>query len=194
MPDYSKSKIYKLTSSNSNEIYIGSTIQNLCYRKGHHIEDYKKYLLNKQHYITSFKIIEYGGDIDICLLEEYPCNNKEQLHQRERFYIENNNCVNKVIPTRTKKEYNELNKDKKKEYAKEYYNLNKDVINNKNKQRARDFYTLNKDKYKQYNELNKEKIKEAKRLYYELNKEKIKEAKRLNYKFKKEQQTKTTCS
>jgi len=202
MPDYSKSKIYKLTSSNSNEIYIGSTIQNLYYRKGHHIEDYKKYLLNKQHYITSFKIIERGGDIDICLLEEYPCDNKEQLHQRERFYIDSNICVNKVIPGRTKKEYNELNKDKKKEYAKEYYNLNKDIINKKSKE----YNELNKDKFKELKrlnyelnkekikeerklnyELNKEKIKEERKLYYELNKDKIKKVKRLNYKLKKEQ-------
>ena len=125
MPDYLKSKIYKLTSSNSNEIYIGSTTLNLCKRKAHHISNYKRYLINKGGYITSIKIIEFGGFIDICLLEEYPCNNKEQLHQRERFYIENNYCVNKFIPARVKGEYTILNKDKFKEYKKKYKYLNK---------------------------------------------------------------------
>jgi hypothetical protein len=129
MPDYSKSKIYKLTSSNSNEIYIGSTTLNLSKRKAHHISDYKGFLLNKKPYITSCKIIKLGGDIDICLLEEYPCDNKEQLHQRERYHIENNICVNKSIPSRPLNEYQklyrELNKQKRREYQKLYRELNK---------------------------------------------------------------------
>jgi hypothetical protein len=157
MPDYSKSKIYKLTSSNSNEIYIGSTVNNLSKRKAHHIADYKSYLLNKKKYITSFKIIEYGGDIDICLLEEYPCDNKEQLHQKERFYIENNLCINKIIPTRTKNEYNELNKDKIKEYQQQYRNIKKEYI--------KEYYELTKDKKKEYYELNKDKKKEYQKQY-----------------------------
>jgi hypothetical protein len=168
MPDYLKSKIYKLTSSNSNDIYIGSTTLNLCKRKAHHIADYKSYLLNKKKYITSFKIIEYGGDIDICLLEEYSCNNKEQLHQRERFFIDNNVCVNKYIPTRTmkeyyethkeeKKEYIELNKDKIKEYQQQYRNIKKEYI--------KEYYELTKDKKKEYYELNKDKKKEYQKQY-----------------------------
>jgi len=164
MPDYSKSKIYKLTSSNSNEIYIGSTTLNLSKRKAHHIWYYKNHLLNKVKYITSFKIIEYGGNIDICLLEEYSCSNKEQLHQRERFYIENNNCVNKVIPTRTKKEYNELNKELIREKRKEAYKINR-------------YYELNKVKIKEdrkeYYQINKDNIIKARKEYYERNKERI---------------------
>ena len=33
MPDYSKSKIYKLVSNHTNDIYIGSTCQSLSMRK-----------------------------------------------------------------------------------------------------------------------------------------------------------------
>ena len=97
MPDYSKGKIYKLTSSNSDEIYIGSTVLYLCKRKAHHFEDYKKFINGSRSYMTSYKIIEAGGDIDICLLEEYNCKTKEELHAKERFYIENNNCVYKHV-------------------------------------------------------------------------------------------------
>jgi hypothetical protein len=179
MPDYSKSKIYKLTSSNSNEIYIGSTTLKLSNRKAHHIRAYRVYLLGKRRYITSFKIIEYGGDIDICLLEEYSCNNKELLHQRERFYIENNCCVNKIIPTRSVKEYYETHKEEKKEYS----GKNKDKIN----QRMKVYCEINKDKLIKYRkeryELNKDKMKE----HYELNKDKINENRRLKYKLLKEQ-------
>jgi hypothetical protein len=159
MPDYSKGKIYKLTSSNSNDIYIGSTVLNLCKRKGHHISNYKGFLLNKKPYMTSFKIIELGGDIDICLLEEYPCNNKEQLHQRERFHIENNICVNKNIPSRPKNEYQKLYRELNKEKKKWYQNL--------------------------YRELNKEKEKEYQKLYRELNKEKQREYMKIYYEKKK---------
>jgi hypothetical protein len=189
MPNYSKSKIYKLTSSNSNDIYIGSTIQKLSIRKAHHISVYKGYLLNKGHYVTSFKIIENGGDIDICLLEEYPCNNKEQLHQRERFYIEKNNCVNKVIPTRTNKEYYVVNNKKIKEDVSRYRELNKD----KKKEADKIYRELNKDKIKQYKkeyyelELNKDKKKEADKIYRELNKDKIKQY-RLKKSIEREQQ------
>ena len=179
MPDYSKGKIYKLISSNSNEIYIGSTILDLCKRKAHHLYAYKGYLLhnNKKCYTTSFKIIEFGGDIDICLLEEYQCNNKEQLHQRERYHIENNICVNKNLPSRTTKEffikYRKLNKDIIKESKSLYYKLNIDKI----REQKKEYRGLNKDKIKEkkkeYAELNKEKIKLYKKKYYELNKDKV---------------------
>jgi predicted GIY-YIG superfamily endonuclease len=36
MPDYQKGKIYKLWSPQGNEIYIGSTINPLAKRLGHH--------------------------------------------------------------------------------------------------------------------------------------------------------------
>jgi len=54
----------------------------------------------------------------ITLVEKYRCETKDELHARERYYIENNKCVNKVIPTRTTKEYNdsENGKEAKKRY------------------------------------------------------------------------------
>jgi hypothetical protein len=163
MPDYSKSKIYKLTSSNSDEIYIGSTVLYLSKRKAHHFEDYKKYLSNKRGYITSFKILEYGGEIDICLLEEYNCKTKEELHARERFYIENNNCVNKFIPGRQINEWLENTKEKRKQQQKEYNELNKEKI---------------RERKKKYRELNIEKIKANDKIYWENNKDKINEKRR----------------
>ena len=53
--------------------------------------------------------------------------NKEQLHKIEREHIEANKCVNLRIPTRTRKEnrdaqkeYRNTNKDRIKEYQKKY--------------------------------------------------------------------------
>jgi queuine/archaeosine tRNA-ribosyltransferase len=81
--------------------------------------------------VTSFKIIE-NGDYDIILLEEVKdCENKEQLRARERHYIESLDCVNKTIPGRTNKEYYQLNKDFINNKKKAKYEENKNKINAK---------------------------------------------------------------
>jgi fibrillarin-like rRNA methylase len=67
--------------------------------------------------MTSFKILE-NDNYEIVLVEILETETKQELHQRERFYIENNDCVNKNIPTRTKKEYYVDNIETFKEYGK----------------------------------------------------------------------------
>ena len=37
--------------------------------------------------------------------------NKEEITTRERFYIENNTCINKTIPLQTRREWYNKNKD-----------------------------------------------------------------------------------
>ena len=37
-------------------------------------------------------------------MESVPCETKNELHKRERYHIEKNVCVNKVVPLRTKHE------------------------------------------------------------------------------------------
>ena len=116
MPNYQDSKIYKIVSFSTDDVYIGSTCEKyLSNRLGGHRKDYKRYLNGKQHYITSYKLLE-TDDYDIILIENFPCNNKQELHARERYWIENTpNCVNKIVPNRTDKEYREDNNDKIKE-------------------------------------------------------------------------------
>ncbi len=38
------------------------------------------------------------------LVDHFPCNSKEELHQREGEHVRNNECVNKCIPGRGKVE------------------------------------------------------------------------------------------
>jgi len=171
MPDYSKSKIYKLVSSNSEDIYIGSTIQSLSMRKASHKQAYNLHSQSKGRFISSIKIYECGGDIDIFLIEEYPCENKEQLHARERFHIENNKCVNKIIPTRTIKEYREDFKEHLKEKGKEWANNNKD----KRKEIDKRYRDKNIEKRAQYYIINKEKINERNKEWKLNNKDKVRE-------------------
>jgi hypothetical protein len=91
--------------------------------------------------MTSYKIIE-GDNYNIILVENFNCENKEQLRARERYYIENNECINKNIPSRTIKEYKEANKEKINKQSKDYYNINNDKIKNHQKE----FYDANKEK------------------------------------------------
>jgi len=166
MVNYQEGKIYKIVDNTTGNIYIGSTAEKyLSQRLQKHISCYKIYINNeKTKNTTAFEIIK-NNNFEILLLETFPCNNKYELEQKERYYIENNSCVNKNIPTRTYKEYYEDNKDKLLEEKKDYYKNNKTSLTQKNK----NYYENNKDKIKEYRENNKDKIKE----YYKYNKEKL---------------------
>jgi len=172
-----KGVIYRIYDNTNGNIYYGSTIQSLSNRMASHRSNYKKWIKgDKRTSCKSFEIIK-NGDYDYNIVEEIECENKYELHNRERYYIENNECVNKLIPNRTKKEYNkqyrEDNKDKIKDNKKQYYENNKDKIKEKQ------YYEDNKDKIlekkKNYHKNNKDKINEKKKNYYEDNKNKINE-------------------
>jgi len=108
---YKTGKIYKLVNDENDDEYYGSTIQTLKERFRSHKTDYKRYLNGKDHFTTSFEILKYTS-CKIILVENFPCNSRYELEVRERYYIENFKCVNKFIPTRSKKEWTEENKER----------------------------------------------------------------------------------
>jgi hypothetical protein len=124
MPDYNKAKIYCIKSSQTEEVYYGSTCCSLKKRFNNHMWDYRS---NSKNYITSKYILQYE-DAYIELIEEFPCNNRQELNLREGFYIQNNSCVNKRIAGRTHKEITKDYHDTHKEEAKAYRDANKDKI------------------------------------------------------------------
>jgi len=148
--DYKNGKIYTIRSHQTDQIYIGSTTQPLSKRLYEHRKKYKKYITGEHYYISSFDILQYE-DAYIELLEEYPCENKMMLEKREGELMRDNNCVNKYIAGRTRKEYYQDNKDKIKEYTEE----NKDKINEYKKK----YREENKDKIKEHNKKYKDKCK-----------------------------------
>jgi hypothetical protein len=103
---YQHSKIYTIRSPNTEKYYIGSTVKKyLCSRLSEHNADYKRFLNGKCRKTTSYEIIELGN-VYIELLECFPCNSKLELSKREGELIREhkNNCVNKVVAGRTRKE------------------------------------------------------------------------------------------
>ena len=123
--DYQKSKVYKIVSNSTDLVYVGSTTQPLYNRIAGHRRQYKKYQNGADNYVTSYEMLKYG-DCEIVLLEDCPCDRKEQLYARERYFIETLACVNKVIPGRKQAEYREANKEKIIERGKQYREANKE--------------------------------------------------------------------
>lgn len=93
MVNYELGKIYTIRSSETVGVYIGSTCQSLAVRFGGHKAHYKR-----NNSITSRHIFDYGVEnAYIELLENYPCNSKEELHKREGEHIRMmENCINHV--------------------------------------------------------------------------------------------------
>ena len=158
MDRYKKGKIYKIVDVGFNKCYYGSTTEPLSKRMERHRKDYKEFLQNGKNYTRSLDILcEYGvGNCKILLVEDFPCETKEQLLRREGEYIKNNECVNKQVAGRTRKEYYQDNSEILRQKSNDYYKENTKACN---------------ERSKQYVESHKEEIVEYKRQWYEQNKE-----------------------
>ena len=150
MVNYKNAKIYKLVNDELNLTYYGSTCNILRIRLSGH-----KQLTNT----CCSKIMFESGEVKIYLVEKFPCNDKIELNQRERFYIENNNCINKKIPNRTYNEWYKTNKTKFNEYHKIYQKENmREYQKEYQKNYQKEYYLKNKQKKKEYYEQNKKTI------------------------------------
>ena len=133
---YKNGKIYQIVDNTNDNIYVGSTCKKLCQRLAQHRTDYNKYLEGKYHYVSSYEILK-NSDYKILLLEEFPCENIEQLRKREGYYIQTLKCVNKQIAGRTYKEYIQDNKEHITERHKKYYEANKERRKKKEERRKK---------------------------------------------------------
>jgi len=141
MVNYANGKIYKIVNNIDDEIYVGSTCNPLYKRKGGH----KSNGINKYSQQFNYKHWNRIGwdNIDIVLIENYPCASKDELHRRERYWIENlKPSLNKRVPTRTMNEYYYDNRYTKLEYAKEQRKINTEY----NKEYHKIYQTENKEK------------------------------------------------
>lgn len=129
MPNYQNSKIYRVVCDETNQEYIGSTTQKLCYRLGQHKNKYNT--CKTKNFINP----------KIFLIKNCPCNSKEELIAIERKYIESIQCVNKYIPGRTPKEWREQNKELTSKLFKEWSEKNKEKHKEKINCECGGFYT-----------------------------------------------------
>lgn len=157
--------VYSLTHKNRNDtpMYIGSTNCLKSRFDSHRYACNNNKQIKYNYYVYQF-IRDYGGieNWKINKLAEVVYENKEELTKLERMFIDNHllsniKLLNKVLPQRTKKEYQEYykplqrlanirsrikNRDKHNEKRKEHYHKNKEKIIKQNKE----YYEKNKDK------------------------------------------------
>ena len=118
---YQNGKIYKIWSSETDEIYVGSTYQPLHKRMHQHRVRSKSEIYKNTKLYSA--MTEFGVDaFRIELIEDYPCSHKNALTVREGYWIRELKAPwNRYIAGRTQKERDALNKPL-------YYNENKEHI------------------------------------------------------------------
>jgi hypothetical protein len=154
MVNYENGKIYRIICNVTGKQYIGATTTTLSARLSQH-----KKLFSTNKTCLSREVIE-AGDYAIYLIEDCPCERKEQLLSRERYFIETTDCVNKKIPLRTKYEWymdnrdevirkqllwNMQNPDKTKIYKQTYNVKNKPIKNENIKLNVSDTLSLDEE-------------------------------------------------
>jgi predicted GIY-YIG superfamily endonuclease len=117
MPDYKNGKLYKLQCDDG-YYYIGSTCDELRYRLNGHKKDSRKHSTPLYQHIN-----EIGWDrVRIVLIEECPCENKQQLVRKEDEMIQLNLMNDLCLNTRRAV-------GDRKQLLREYYLTHKDQIN-----------------------------------------------------------------
>jgi hypothetical protein len=145
--NYFTGRIYKITNSNTERFYIGSTSKTLEERLKKHKSHFHEYLKGNHHKMASFELLK-DGIPKISLICEYKCVTKKLLHLLEGVYIRKykKHCVNIQIPGRTRKEYCKDNSDKIKAIHKKYRLNHPDKVKFNNEK----FYQTNKEILKEY--------------------------------------------
>ena len=165
---YQNGKHYCIRNDVDDDIYVGSTTQLLCKRMVAHRAKVK----SKPHYKLYVKMIELGIEhLYIELIENYPCDNKEELRKREGHYIRERETINTLIAGRTKTEWTNENKEHVKATQKQYYNDNKEEMQKQHKEYREEHKDEIKVWKKEHYETNKEDILAKQKVYYEENKD-----------------------
>ena len=155
--EYSKGKIYKILNNTTLDVYVGSTCQKLSKRLANH-----KTKLNegKQNLLYS-KMREIGDkNFYIELVEDYPCENGEQLKRREGEVIREIGTLNEKIAGRTKQEHRDDNRENIQQKEAERYINNKEAIKAKRKEHYQENKERINERHKQYNQENQDKLQE----------------------------------
>jgi hypothetical protein len=128
MPDYFKGKIYAIRSHQTEQVYIGSTVERLSSRMSKHRAQYKFYKTGKGNKYTSFQMLDFP-DAYIELIIKHPCLCREELERLEGQYIRAEpNAVNKSIAGRTQAEWYQDNRERLNAEHKHYYQNNAENI------------------------------------------------------------------
>jgi hypothetical protein len=93
-------KIYKISSPQTDKIYIGSTTMKLSKRFSDHKIKYRQYIQGLYNYTSSFDLISKYDDCKIDCLYRFKSIDKKEVLRKEKEYIEmyKDIIVNKYSP------------------------------------------------------------------------------------------------
>ena len=105
-----KGKIYKIFSEDHNDIYIGSTGNNISDRLIKHKYNYEAYLKGKYHYVSSFDILKQGNyKIEVLKFVSYDTVQELRIKEGEIVQLYRGMdvfiVVNKYLPGRTQDQW-----------------------------------------------------------------------------------------
>jgi hypothetical protein len=160
--NYNNTIIYKIVCKELSikDCYVGHTT-NFISRKCDHKNNCSNENSSKYTYPVYKFIRENGGwnNWDMIEIEKVTCNDRNEASKKERHWIkELAATLNKQIPTRTTKEYYEVNKNAMELYKTQWKNDNKDKVK---------LYA------KSYREQNKVKVLIRNKAYYDKNQAKL---------------------
>jgi hypothetical protein len=162
--NYAKTIIYRIVCNDVTitDSYVGHTTDYKS-RKRHH-KSICNNVNDKKYNLKVYQFIRANGgwkNFTMLKIENYPCKDVHEATVRERYWAEHYVAtLNSNVPSRTKQEWFQQNKEQIKEYKKEYYEQNKEHY---------------KEWHAQYAEKHKEQILIKQKEYYEQNKKYIKE-------------------
>jgi len=125
-------RIYKIIVSSSNEVYVGSTFEELRHRWQRHKRRYFSYLNGTDEGYSALNLFDKYGikNCKIMLVKEYDVVDRLHLEVYESIWIMKLRSINKNIPFSIKllsRKFNYLqNKEERCKYSREYHENNKE--------------------------------------------------------------------
>ena len=90
-------KIYKISSGETDSVYVGSTQYELKQRLCKHRTDYKRFKAGLRTNISSFEIVQFNdAKIELVCL----CDKENRCTEEKRVQDETENCINKYDPAK----------------------------------------------------------------------------------------------
>ena len=124
---------YRIVSSNTEKVYVGSTEHTIEERLHQHESNYRRFQDGKDCYVSSSEVLDFK-DYSIQLIETKDCETRKDRFKFEcEFIIDTPNTVNKYMPGRTVSQWHLDNKEDQKGKYLNYYRINKEQIKTKQK-------------------------------------------------------------
>jgi len=175
-PNYAQGKVYVIRNEVNDKLYVGSTVRTLAQRMVQHRSVAKTNHPGFAEFPLYVAMSELGIEkFYIELLEDFPCERKEQLNKKEGERIREMKTLapigyNARIAGRTDVQYYVDNKEAICARVNEYRHANIETIRTKQQVYRDNTKEAHRERNRAYQQTHKEALKSKKHEYYEKNK------------------------